>query len=211
MLTIFLSREARIFFKAGLNHDGYFSADNLLQQVDYAINIFEGKTKGMAQGLFLFDNAPSHQKRAANALSARKMPKSILQPLFLFSLTSAWLIIALQIPELAGHLSRMHQGCAMALTLKLESHSHCTSLMTTPPCQNGLKGWSKLYGSVVFGQRLVCLLSAQALNALMARLTAAANVSFSTSLTLFLRSHSFISSLSLVATSVISTPNITVN
>ncbi|KAH8989992.1 hypothetical protein EDB92DRAFT_1946970 [Lactarius akahatsu] len=55
-------QEARIFFKAGLNRDGYFSADNLLQQVDGAINIFEGKTKGMAQGLFLFDNAPSHQK-----------------------------------------------------------------------------------------------------------------------------------------------------
>ena len=42
MLTIFLSREARIFFKAGLNRDGYFSADNLLQQVDYAIDIFVG-------------------------------------------------------------------------------------------------------------------------------------------------------------------------
>lgn len=29
----------------------------------------------MATGLFLFDNAPSHQKRAPDALSARKMPK----------------------------------------------------------------------------------------------------------------------------------------
>jgi hypothetical protein len=93
-----LGREARIFFKAGLNRDGYFGADDLLRQVDYAIDIFEGKTKGMAQGLFLFDNAPSHQKRAANALSARKMPKSILQ-LFSFFLTSAWLIIFFADPK----------------------------------------------------------------------------------------------------------------
>ena len=75
---ILLSREARVFFKAGLHREGYFGAENLQQQVDHAIDIFEGKSKGLAQGLFLFDNAPSHQKRAADALSARKMPKCIL-------------------------------------------------------------------------------------------------------------------------------------
>jgi hypothetical protein len=58
--------------------DGYFDANDLQRQVDFAIDIFEGKTKGYAQGLFLFDNAPSHQKQAPNALSARKMPKSIM-------------------------------------------------------------------------------------------------------------------------------------
>ncbi|KAH9014698.1 hypothetical protein EDB84DRAFT_1568033 [Lactarius hengduanensis] len=67
--------EARVIFKPGANRDGYFDADNVLKQVDDAIDIFEGKTKGFSQGLFLFDNAPSHQKRAANALSARNMPK----------------------------------------------------------------------------------------------------------------------------------------
>jgi hypothetical protein len=36
--------------------------DDLLRQVDKAIDIFECHTKGYAQGLFLFDNAPSHQK-----------------------------------------------------------------------------------------------------------------------------------------------------
>ena len=78
-----MSREARILFKAGLNRDGYFDADDLLRQVDKAIDIFEGKTKGYSQGLFLFDNAPSHQKRAPNALSARRMVKSI--PSFYFA------------------------------------------------------------------------------------------------------------------------------
>ena len=61
-----------------MNRDGYFDANDLQRQVDHAIDIFEGKTNGYAQGLFLFDNAPSHQKRAPDALSARKMPKGIL-------------------------------------------------------------------------------------------------------------------------------------
>jgi len=59
-----------VFFKAGKNRDGYFDAGDLLQQVENAIDIFESKTNGFATGLFLFDNAPSHQKRAPDALSA---------------------------------------------------------------------------------------------------------------------------------------------
>jgi hypothetical protein len=75
-LTIFIiTREARVIFKAGRNRDGWFSADDLLRQVDNAIDIFEGLTNGWAQGLFLFDNAPSHQKRAPDAISARNMVK----------------------------------------------------------------------------------------------------------------------------------------
>jgi hypothetical protein len=58
----FQNSEARVFFKAGKNRDGYFDADDLLQQVDDTINIFEAKTNGFATGLFLFDNAPSHQR-----------------------------------------------------------------------------------------------------------------------------------------------------
>jgi hypothetical protein len=47
----------------------------LLRQVEKSIDIFESKTNGFATGLFLFDNAPSHQHRAGDALSAHKMPK----------------------------------------------------------------------------------------------------------------------------------------
>ena len=71
-----------MIFKPGINRDGYFTSENLLQQVEHAIDIFEGKTKGNSQGLFLFDNAPSHQKRAGDALSSRKMPKGIFGPNF---------------------------------------------------------------------------------------------------------------------------------
>ena len=69
-------RSARIVFKAGKNQDGYFTCNDLIEQVDKAIDIFEERTNGFATGLFLFDNAPSHQKQADDALSARKMPKN---------------------------------------------------------------------------------------------------------------------------------------
>ncbi|KAJ6485990.1 hypothetical protein C8R45DRAFT_789220, partial [Mycena sanguinolenta] len=68
--------KARLFFRAGKNRDGYFTSEELLVQVDKAIDIFEARTNGRATGLFLFDNAPSHRKRAANALSARYMVKN---------------------------------------------------------------------------------------------------------------------------------------
>ena len=61
MLIMFVS-EAHIMFKAGTNHDGWFSADDLLKQVKNVIDIFEAKTNNFVTGLFMFDNAPSHQK-----------------------------------------------------------------------------------------------------------------------------------------------------
>lgn len=72
-----LHSEARLIFRPGKNRDGWFTADHLLAQVNNAIDIFDGLTHGYAQALFLFDNAPSHQKRADNALSARLMVKGV--------------------------------------------------------------------------------------------------------------------------------------
>jgi hypothetical protein len=63
-------------FKPGKNCDGYFNSTELIAQVNRAIDIFEGKTNDVALGLFLFDNAPSHLKRATDAISATKMVKS---------------------------------------------------------------------------------------------------------------------------------------
>ena len=42
----FWNSEACVFFKAGKNRDGYFDADDLLQQVENTIDIFESKTNG---------------------------------------------------------------------------------------------------------------------------------------------------------------------
>jgi hypothetical protein len=85
--------EAWVIFKPGKNRDGWFTADHLLAQVNHAIDIFDGLTGGYAQGLFLFDNAPSHQKWADDALSARLMVKGaslflFVDPLVLFPLSS---------------------------------------------------------------------------------------------------------------------------
>ena len=77
--------EARVIFRPGKNRDGWFTASHLLAQVDHAIDIFDGLTKGYAQALFLFDNAPSHQKRADDAISARNMVKGVHCFLFTFS------------------------------------------------------------------------------------------------------------------------------
>jgi hypothetical protein len=49
-------------FKAGKNQDGYFSAEDSIKQVESAIDIFKSKINGFATGLFLFNNALSHQK-----------------------------------------------------------------------------------------------------------------------------------------------------
>ncbi|KIJ50790.1 hypothetical protein M422DRAFT_159330 [Sphaerobolus stellatus SS14] len=69
-------REARILFKAGKNRDGYFDCDDLCKQIKTAIGLFEEHFPNKsAIAAFGFDNAPSHQKRALDALSARHMPK----------------------------------------------------------------------------------------------------------------------------------------
>ena len=88
-LQTFVFREAQIIFKAGRNCDGYFSAKDLFTQVNSAINIFEGLSKGNFNALFLFDNAPSHQKQALDAILAWKTAKGVPPSLFtLYSLTS---------------------------------------------------------------------------------------------------------------------------
>ena len=52
--------------------DGYFSNEKFIVQVDKAINIFERKYPGV-QGIFLFNNAPSHWKFADDALNVNSM------------------------------------------------------------------------------------------------------------------------------------------
>ena len=49
-------------FKPGINHDGYFTSENLLQQVEHAIDIFEGKTKGTHRDFFSL-TMPHHTRK----------------------------------------------------------------------------------------------------------------------------------------------------
>ena len=52
--------------------DGYFNNDMLLAQVTETVNIFEAKYP-IAQGIFIFDHAPSHMKGPEDALNVDKM------------------------------------------------------------------------------------------------------------------------------------------
>jgi hypothetical protein len=68
--------EARVLFKAGKARQGYFTNEDILSQANAAMDILE-KHFLEDKHVLLFDNATTHQKRAADALSASKMPKFI--------------------------------------------------------------------------------------------------------------------------------------
>ncbi len=53
-----------------------------MAQVECTIDIFEAKTNGLAQGLFMFNNAPGHMKQASDAITAKGMVKGALQFIF---------------------------------------------------------------------------------------------------------------------------------
>ena len=63
-------RKARLLLET--QSDGYFNNEMLLEQVDEAITIFEDKYPE-CQGMFIFDNAPSHMKEPDDALNVEKM------------------------------------------------------------------------------------------------------------------------------------------
>ena len=96
-------------FKPGKNRNGYFDSKELIAQVDCAINIFEGKVNG----LFLFDNAPSHLKQPPDAISATKMVKSASNYVYLFILVFT---MSSEILSAFGRTNRMGHACAMAST-----------------------------------------------------------------------------------------------
>jgi hypothetical protein len=99
-------------FKPGKNRDGYFDSKELIAQVDRAIDIFEDKINHLAQGLFMFDNAPSHLKRAADAISAKKMVKSAFDFFLLFSLINVPPNFP-KTPSVNGHINQTGHTCAM--------------------------------------------------------------------------------------------------
>ena len=70
---------ACIEIKPGKNRDGYFSNDDLLVQVQDAINLV-CKLYPDDDHVFIFDNACTHSKQAEDALSAQHMPKGTSKP-----------------------------------------------------------------------------------------------------------------------------------
>ena len=70
MVTIFgMMINRHVFLK---QTDGYFDNEKFLLQVDKAIDIFEAKYTSY-QGLFIFDNVPSHKRCPDDALKVENM------------------------------------------------------------------------------------------------------------------------------------------
>ena len=65
---------AWVIFKAGKAQDGYFTNEDITNQLDTAMDIVE-KHYLHDKHIFVFDNATTHIKRENTVLSACKMPK----------------------------------------------------------------------------------------------------------------------------------------
>ena len=68
------TESARVLFRPGANREGYFTNEDILRQVDNAIDILR-KHYPDDDHFFIFDNATIHTKRPPGSLSARHMPK----------------------------------------------------------------------------------------------------------------------------------------
>ena len=68
------TKEARVFFKAGKNQEGYFTNEDILNQTTVAMDILT-EFYPNKEHKFVFDNATTHTARSDTALSARHMPK----------------------------------------------------------------------------------------------------------------------------------------
>jgi hypothetical protein len=65
---------ARVLFKAGKAHEGYFTNNDIIKHSATAMDILE-KGYPDEEHVLVFDNATTHLKREEDALSATKMPK----------------------------------------------------------------------------------------------------------------------------------------
>lgn len=72
-------RSARVIFRAGKTRDGYFTNQDILDQLSTAMDICETDYPEY-QFCFILDNATTHLKRADDALSARQMSKWPTRP-----------------------------------------------------------------------------------------------------------------------------------
>ena len=65
--------EARVYLKPGKNDEGYWTAEHLIEQVEYkAIPIFEALFPNCI-GVFAFDNSSNHSAFASDALVVKRM------------------------------------------------------------------------------------------------------------------------------------------
>ncbi|KZV98420.1 hypothetical protein EXIGLDRAFT_606991 [Exidia glandulosa HHB12029] len=64
--------EARVLFRAGTRRDGWFDGDNIIDQAELAMDVFEQRHP-FCQMLAMYDNATTHLRRPPDGLTAYKM------------------------------------------------------------------------------------------------------------------------------------------
>jgi hypothetical protein len=200
-------RSTHVLFKAGKNWDGWFGSNELIVQVNRVVNVFEGLAKGTAQGLFLFNNAPSHQKRALDAISAWKMPKCVLP--FCFPLSGLLTPFCTQIQKQAGRPAPMGHTCAMENSQLAKASCFISSLTTRSLAHS--RGWKSSFVSTDCGQCGALQHSATTFTAPQTKLTATAGGYSFPSLISLTKSLICRSLLKVVVIWSISIPNTTVN
>src|ERR1700676_1001628 len=67
------TKEARVFFKAGKNREGYFTNEDILNQTTVAMDILT-EFYPNEEHKFVFNNVTTHTTRSDTALSACHMP-----------------------------------------------------------------------------------------------------------------------------------------
>lgn len=149
---------ARVLMKPGKNRNGYFDNTDILKQVEEAMDILQ-RHYPHQQHIFIYDNATTHLKRSADALSARSMslkPTSEGSPSF-FGVTVT------VTDDITGKPVYGPDGKVLKKKVKMgnfptENHSLYTFPMTIPaPAYS--KAWQSFSKSVVSAQ-LGCVLSA---------------------------------------------------
>ena len=73
------NESARVLLRPGAQRDGYFTHSDVIAQVTKAMDILT-QYYPHDNHVFVFDNAPTHIKRASDAISARNMPVNTSAP-----------------------------------------------------------------------------------------------------------------------------------
>ena len=101
---------ARVVIRPGAQRDGYFTNSDILAQATVAMDILQ-KHYPHDDHFFIFDNAPTHLKRADTAISARKMPLNTSKP------DKNWLV---DIPSLDESGKQLFRPNGKKLTKKVQ-------------------------------------------------------------------------------------------
>ena len=144
------SKSAHVEIKPGKNRDGYFSNNDLLMQVQHAIDLVH-KLYPNDDHVFVFDNARSHSKRAEDALSACHMPKG----------TKEWMVRTGR-SCMAQMANRLRYTFPWVMrTLQMAPASHCISPQTTPHIRVCSRAWLSFSRNVATSVQNVLASSAQ--------------------------------------------------